>query len=102
LHRGIVILSGPRRPALTAAYHRGMAMLDALARERPEVLELLNLRGLWDMNKPYSWFADQARWMMQLGERDLAGRFYRMALRLAPWEPKLWAGWLKSIVGRGR
>ena len=102
MHRGLPVLSAPQRPELTAAYRKGLAMLDALARERPDVLPLLNLRGLWEMNKPYAWFADQGRWMMQLGERNLAARFYQMALRLAPGEPKLWAGWLKAMARKGR
>lgn len=101
MHRGLPLLSAPKRPELDAPYRKGLSMLDGLSRERPEVLQLLNLRGLWDMNKPYAWFADQGRWMMQLGERELARRFYKMALALAPWEPKVWGGWIKTL-SKGR
>jgi glycosyltransferase involved in cell wall biosynthesis len=96
LHRGLFLLSGPKRPELTGSYHKALALLDEFLRRRPEAFPLLNLRGLWDMKKPYSWFADQGRWFRQLGEAGLAQECYQMGARLAPWQPKTWVGVARS------
>jgi glycosyltransferase involved in cell wall biosynthesis len=97
MHKGLVAASAPARPELSEQYQKGMAMLDGLIAERPEVLPLINLRGLWNMKKAYSWFADHGRWFKQLGETELSRRFYGMAARLDPLQPKVWAGWLRSL-----
>jgi tetratricopeptide (TPR) repeat protein len=96
LHRGLVLLSAPKRPEADKGYARAMALLDQAINARPDILPLLNLRGLWTMRKPYAWFADQGRWFLELGEPELSRAFYGLALRLAPWEPKLWAGWRRA------
>jgi len=97
MHKGLVAASAPMRPELSEQYKKGMAMLDGLIAERPEVLPLINLRGLWNMKKAYSWFADHGRWFKQLGEMELSRRFYGMAARLDPLQPKVWTGWLRSF-----
>jgi len=100
MHRGLFLLSAPQRPELTAAYRQALALLDQFLRPRPEALTLLNLRGLWDMRKPYAWFADHGRWFLQLREPALAQECYRMAARLNPLQPKLWAGWWRARAAK--
>ena len=48
------------------------------------------------MTKPYAWFADQARWFRSHGLDRHAAAFYRAALKLAPLQPKLWGGLLRT------
>ncbi len=100
LHRGLPLLSRPKDPGLEMEYVKTLLRLDAAVSERPELIEKINLRGLWDMNKPYVWPGQNARWFLDNGDAMAARLFYKMALQASPLEPKLWAGLIKARAAK--
>jgi len=98
MHRGIILAREPKDPALSEGYQKALCALDGLLGKREDLLTKVSLRGLWDMKKPYRWFADQARWFMAVGEHELAKDFYRSAVSFSPLQPKLWAGYIKAAA----
>jgi glycosyltransferase involved in cell wall biosynthesis len=100
MRRGLGVFSFPKRPELESGYGRALGLVDRLLAAHPAAKTRLNLRGLWDMKRPYSWFADQGRWFLQLGEAGMARTCYALAARLGPLEPKAWSGIIKSIASK--
>jgi glycosyltransferase involved in cell wall biosynthesis len=96
--RGALILaSEPRDPRLAGRFRRRLLpLLDRALAQDPEAFPFINLRGLWEMQKPYAWFADQARWFRDHGMTARAAAFYHYAFILSPLQPKLWAGMLRA------
>ena len=116
---GTIILCGTRRllikihhgffgfdgDLLARFFHQtfrvAFGLLDDFLSDEPDAIRLLNLRGLWDARKMYSWFADQGRWFLQLKEPRLARRMYKAAVRMSPYQPKVWTGLAKTYLQRG-
>ena len=100
MRRALALASEPRDPGAADGYRRALRLLDVLLEEDPTAFNFVNLRGLWEMKKPYAWFADQARWLQSHGMDGHAAAFYRAALKLAPFQPKLWGGLLRTRGGK--
>jgi glycosyltransferase involved in cell wall biosynthesis len=101
MHRGLALFSFSRLPEHERAYRRAMAELDRILNRHPELRSKINLRGLWDERHPYAYFADQARWFIELEKPGLAWEFARSARRLRWYEPKNIMLTLRSRI-RGR
>jgi glycosyltransferase involved in cell wall biosynthesis len=101
MHRGLPLFSFSRRPEHERAYQSAILELDQILKVHPDLRPRINLRGLWDDRHPYAYFADQARWFLEVKSPDWARDFAHAAQKLRWFEPKPFLLMLRARINKG-
>jgi len=102
LHNAISLFSFPKKPENETAYRKALAEMDRLSGKYDGLENKIRLRGFYDFKSPYGYFYDRYLVLKDFGETELAKDFLRAALKLSPFEPKLWGSLMASaLAGKG-
>jgi|GEM_PF-1969165 len=102
LHKVIRLFSFPKNPANERAYQRALREMDMLYKKHNGLESKIRLRGFYDFKSPYGYFYDRYLILRDFGELNLAKDFLKVALKLSPLEPKLWASFISAnLIEKG-
>jgi len=101
LHRLLPLTS--RMPEIPG-YSFALKFFGRLAKKYPETIKAVDLRYLTDKpQKAYPLFYTMGKALAGMGRHEAAAASFMAAVRVAPWEPKLYFAWAKTVIkGSGR
>lgn len=97
-HRAVPLFSFPKFAANEKEYAASVRELDRLLGKYPDLEKKLRLYGFHHSKTMYGYFFDRYKNWMDFGDFEAAGDFLKIALRLRPFEPKLWLGYLSYLM----
>lgn len=100
IHRALALFSFPQIAANESAYRTAVAELNRLLQKYPGLEKKLRLYGLYHARTVHGFFYERARNFSGFGAGSEARDFYKLALKLKPLEPKIIAGFARSLFGR--
>jgi len=96
-HRAVPLFSFPKSPANEKDYAVSIKELDRLTLKYPDMGHKLELYVFYHSKTMYGYFYDRYKIWRKFGDLEAAKDLLLIALKLRPFEPKLWIGYLSSI-----
>jgi glycosyltransferase involved in cell wall biosynthesis len=97
-HQAVPLFSFPKDPGNEKEYAAAVKELDRLLGKYPDLPKKLRLYGFYHSKTMYGYFFDRFKNWMSFGDFAAALDFLKIALRLRPFEPKLWLGYISFLT----